>query len=125
MRKHLRTTFNQKISFEFAGLDVKAFALTLSEGGVYLRTSKPLPVGSQVKVKIPVQSGEWLVVNGTVVYTMGLLTGRFLIPPGMAIQFDTSSDHDSKQLSQEVCRLLIGDIVEEQEESIFKCTRGQ
>lgn len=125
MRKFLRTTFNQQVSFEFAGLEVKSFAITLSEGGVFLRTSKPLPVGSQVKVKIPLKSGNTMTLGGVVVYTMGLITGHFLIPPGMAVQFNTTDSEDIKQLSREVCRLLIGDIVDEQEEPIFKCDRGK
>jgi CheY-like chemotaxis protein/Tfp pilus assembly protein PilZ len=124
MRQYLRATFNQKISFEYAGLEEKGFAVTLSEGGVFLRTSNPLPVGSKVKVKIPLDSGDEIVMSGIVVYAMGLITGRFLIPPGMAVQFNTTDGEETKQLSREVCRLLIDDIVDEQEEPIFKCDRG-
>ena len=38
MRKYLRAPFNQKISFRFAGLEVSCYAITLSEGGIFLRT---------------------------------------------------------------------------------------
>ncbi len=124
MRRFLRATFNQKISFVYAGLEVKGFAITLSEGGIFLRTSNPLPVGSEVKVKIPLKSGAEIVVSGVVVYAMGLISGHFLIPPGMAVQFSDPDSDAMKQLSREVCHLLIGDIVDDQEEPIFKYDKG-
>ncbi len=122
MRKHLRAPFNKKITFEFAGLEVESFAITLSEGGVYLRTNKPLPENSKVKVKIPLDSGD-IILDGKVIYALGLVRGSFLIPPGMAIQFDEKQvgSKTMKALSEEVCRLLIGDIIDEQEEKVFEC----
>ena len=53
------------------------------------------------------------------------MKGQFLIPPGIAIQFDVADSEVMKLLSKEVCRLLIGDIVDEQEEPIFKCLKGK
>lgn len=120
MRRHIRAPFNQQVSFTFAGLEVRCFAVTLSEGGIYLRTTKPLPVGSRVRVAIPVESGDGIEVNGEVAYTMGLLRGQFLVPPGMAIRFDSLSGDEAACLNQEVCRLLIGDIVDEQVDPVFK-----
>ncbi len=124
MRRYLRAPFNRNITFEFAGLEVSCFAITLSEGGVYLRTNKPLPVNSKVSVKLPLEPGE-VILDGTVIYTMGLAKGPFLIPPGMAILFnEEQQDSRVKQdLSDEICRLLIGDIVDEQEEPVFRCGR--
>jgi uncharacterized protein (TIGR02266 family) len=124
MRKHLRAPFNQKVSFVFASMEVKCYAITLSEGGIFLRTNKPLPVGSRVEVKVPIDTDAEIKVKGTIVYSMGLSKGKFLIPPGIAVQFDESDSEDMKRLSKRVCRLLIGDIVDEQEEPIFKCLKG-
>ena len=122
MRRHLRVPYNKYISFEHNGVEINCFAVTLSEGGAYLRSNKPLPVNTKIKVKISLESHDEILVNGTVIYILGLTRGSFMIPPGMAIQFD-DRDNDStemKVISSEVSRLLIGDIVEEQEESIFK-----
>lgn len=125
MRKHLRAPFNQKISFVFASLEVHCYAITLSEGGIFLRTNKPIPVGSRVDVKIPIESDDKITLKGTVVYSMGLIRGQFLIPPGIAVQFDDSDSEEMQRLSKKVCRLLIGDIVDEQEEQCFKCLKGR
>ncbi len=120
MRKHIRAPFNRNVFFTFAGLDVKSFAITLSEGGLYLRTSKPLPVGSKVNVNIPLNSGVAVAVKGEVAYTMGLLKGQFLVPPGMAIRFIDVDTETIEKLRKEVSDLLIGDIIDEQEESVFR-----
>jgi len=124
MRQHIRAPFNQHVTFSFAGLDVKCFAITLSEGGIYLRTTNPLPAGSRVEVKMQLESGSELIIKGEVAYTMGLLKGQFLVPPGMAIRFVELNAAVMALLREEVCRLLIGDIVAEQEESLFKSQKG-
>ena len=125
MRKYLRAPFNQKVSFVFASLEVQSYAITLSEGGIFLRTNKPLPVGSRIEVKIPIELDDEIQLKGTVVYSMGLIRGQFLIPPGIAVQFDESDSEEMQRLSKKVCRLLIGDIVDEQEELSFKCLKGR
>ena len=119
MRKHIRAPLNRNVSFTFAGLEVKSFAITLSEGGIYIRTNKPMPVGSKIFVSIPLDSGEDVNVKGEVAYTMGLLKGQFLVPPGMAIRFTDTDTDDLEKLRNEVRNLLIGDMVDKQEDTVF------
>lgn len=120
MRKHIRAPFNRNVVCTFAGLDIKSFAITLSEGGIYLRTNKPFPVGSKVELSIPLESGEVVGVSGEVAYSMGLLRGQFLVPPGIAIRFVDLNEQIIAKLQTEVTNLLIGDMVNEQEGSVFK-----
>jgi DNA-binding response OmpR family regulator len=123
MRRHLRVQYNKNISYDYKGVDADCFAVTLSEGGIYLRTNKPLPVNTNLKIKLTLETSEEVTVKGTVIYIMGLARGSFLIPPGMAVQFvDYESDSlEMKAIRSEVSRLLIGDIVAEQDEQIFQC----
>ncbi len=120
MRQHIRAPFNRNVTCTFAGLDIKSFAITLSEGGIYIRTNKPFPVGSKVELQIPLETDDPVKVSGVVAYSMGLLRGQFLVPPGIAIRFIDISGDVLEILRQEVQHLLIGDIVVEQEEPVFK-----
>ncbi len=116
-RKHLRASFNKMVSFCADGKYQKSCAVTLSEGGVYLRMNNPLPVGSRVEVDIPLGKKESMMVPGQVIYTKELLKGRFTIPPGMAICFDDCQQDMKMRLRDEVVHLLAGDIMSEQEET--------
>ena len=122
MRNHLRAPYNKNVSLEHNGLEKSCFGITLSEGGVYLRTNKPLPVNSKVKMKFQLITSCEVILRGTVIYIMGLTGGAFLVPPGMAIQFDDcDSETEAKKLiSAEVTQLLIGDLIDEQEGRVFQ-----
>ncbi len=115
-RRHLRAPFNRKLSFCVEGKRVNSFAVSLSEGGIYLRTVNPPPVGTRVEVDIPLGERESMVLCGDVIYTKELLKGRFSIPPGMAIRFDACKPEMRKRLHDEVVQLLVGDILDEQQE---------
>jgi DNA-binding response OmpR family regulator len=121
MRRHLRVPYHKNISYDHNGVEARCYAVTLSEGGVYLRTNKPLPVSSKIKIRLSLETGDEVCLAGTVIYIMALSRGSFLIPPGMAVKFDVA-DSDSEQIkaiSSEVTQLLVGDLLEEQDEPIF------
>ena len=124
MRKHIRAPFNRNVTCTFAGLEINSFAITLSEGGIYLRTNKPFPVGSKVEISIPLESGEIVKVIGEVASSMGLLKGQFLVPPGIAVRFVEMNAQVVAKLKAEVTNLLIGDMVDEQEGAVFRPDEG-
>ena len=112
MRKHLRAPFTGTVSYSFAGKQVNSRAVTLSEGGIYLHTTKPLSVGSRIEVDLPLSKKEAMLLCGEVIYTMDSSRGKFYLPPGMAIRFDKCSEDIQHRLISEVKNLLIGDIHE-------------
>ena len=119
LRKHLRAPFNRHVSYQAEGERQNSFAITLSEGGIYLRTPQPLPVGTRVEIDLPLSHKETMLACGEVIYNKGLPSGRFMIPPGMAVRFDEPEPAIRDRLSEEVKHLLVGDMVEEQAEPVF------
>lgn len=119
MRKHLRAPFNRTVEYIFNGKLFRSHAITLSEGGIFLHTTKPLPLGSHLEIDIPLGKKESMLLCGEVIYTMDRSRGKLTLPPGMAIRFDACEEGISQRLSQEVKDLLAGDILEVQEQTWF------
>ena len=116
----MRAPFPQKVSLTFNHKTYECQAITLSEGGIYIRRKLPLPQGCLLDVSIPVGSGKTLLLEGEVIYTKQLSEDRFTMPPGMAIRFLMVNEQDAQVLRDHITNLLIGDIIEEQEEPVIK-----
>ena len=119
MRKHLRAPFNRTVHFSYNNKLIKSHAVTLSEGGIFLRTSDPLTLGSRLEIDIPLEKKELMMLCGEVIYTMGEKQGNLTLPPGMAIRFDSCEKSMRQRLGEEVKELLAGDILEKQEQNWF------
>jgi len=118
-RQHLRAPMNQRVALHFGDRYTLCHAVTLSEGGIYLRRVTPLPVGSPVAVSIPEDGIERLRLRGEVIYTRDISGRKFTIPPGMAIRFTHLSDDDTSVLRRIVSNLLVGDLLAEQIEQVL------
>lgn len=119
MRKHLRATINRKVSYTFNNQQYDTLAVTLSEGGIFLHTFKPLPIGSRIDVDVPLGKKESMLLCGEVIYTMDTSRGKFTLPSGMAVRFDTCTPDLHQRLRDEVRDILAGDILEVQEQTLF------
>lgn len=113
-RKHLRAPFNRSVTVYFEDKYYSCQAITLSEGGVYLRRVTPLPVGTSVEVEMTDVCGETIRLCGEVIYNKGISGRRFSIPPGMAIQFADVTSTEADIVRNIVTDLLVGDILQEQ-----------
>ncbi len=119
-RRYLRAPINKTVRFSISGKTAEFQAINLSEGGIYLRTLEPLHPGMFVNVEVPCNDGDVLELPGEIIYTKGIDKGRFMIPPGMAIRFDDYDDAVADKLKEEVAQVLIGDIVNEQQEEVIR-----
>ena len=54
-RQLLRTSFDRKVSVTHDGVTSEHHAVSLSEGGIYIRRRNPLRVGSEVEVSFPLK----------------------------------------------------------------------
>jgi CheY-like chemotaxis protein len=118
-RQHLRTPLSEKVTLHYDDRYTVCQAVSLSEGGIYLRRVTPLPVGSKVAVSIPEDGIEKLRMRGEVIYTRKISGRRFVIPPGMAIRFTHITSQEQEILSRIVTNLLVGDLLDEQVEPIL------
>jgi Tfp pilus assembly protein PilZ len=119
LRKHLRAPFNRTVKYIFNGKPFESYAITLSEGGIFLHTTKPLPLGSRLEIDIPLGKKESMLLCGEVIYTMDRSRGKLTLIPGMAIGFDACETGIRERLSLEVKQLLAGDILEAQKQVWF------
>lgn len=118
-REHLRAPMNRNIFCRNGAGGFECLAVTLSEGGVYLRMEQPLKVGEKVEVELPLRRRELLMMMGEVIYTKERHSGVFAGTPGVAIRFDPVDISVQSRLSEEVKYLLAGDIVAAQNEPVL------
>jgi len=118
-RRYLRTSFTKPVELTCRGEQFQLTSVTLSERGIMVRMPNPLPRGSEVTVRFPLSQGEELSFAGQVIYVRGT-SSPVGPPPGVAIKFDRLTIKDTEQLHTLVKQLLIGDILEKQDEPIIK-----
>ena len=119
-RKHLRVSFNKKVTLTHDGTDYELFTETLSEGGMYLRKEDPLAVGSEVVVRCSLGERGSVRLKGSVIYTKKLFGDFLTLAPGMAVAFDGLSPEEGKALKGYIEDLMAKDIFESQGEELFK-----
>jgi len=121
-RRYLRAPYEKSVGLHHQGKLHEVSSVTLSERGIFLRTSEPLPKGNHVEVDLPLPSGETLQVGGSVIYCKAQNGGCAVISPGVAIKFDRMTMKSIETLTALVEELLIGDLVLEQTEQVIKPT---
>jgi uncharacterized protein (TIGR02266 family) len=118
-RKHLRVALNAKVTVKSSGTEKEFHAESISAGGIYLRTNKPFPAGTDLELTVPTNEERKLALKGTVAYVKGLHGDVFKVPPGMAVEFRELTEEMVSELNSYAKSLLAGDIAEFQEESVI------
>ena len=118
-RRHLRAPYNRQVTLFFEEKYYDCQAITLSEGGIYLRRVTPLPVGTPVEIEMSDVAGGSIRLRGEVIYNKGISGRRYSIPPGMAVQFTGISADEAISVKNIVTDLLAGDIIQEQVEPVL------
>lgn len=119
-RKHLREKFIRKLKVYCGGKEYEYYAETLSEGGIYLRTQEPLPIGTDLAITLRLDEALSLGTKGRVIYTKKINEDFLNVPPGMAIQFKGLTERDKLILKDYVADLLAKDLLESQEEHVIE-----
>jgi len=114
-RKFLRTTLQQVVEVTFEGSTEEYYAVSLSEGGIYIRKVEPFPVGTEIEIALPVKKDKILNLKGKVIYV-----NYYKVGSGMAIAFYNLLHEDSEMLKAYILAILTGDIIEKQEEPVIK-----
>ncbi len=107
-RWHLRAPYRKKVQLKHKRTTTEYEASTLSEGGVFLKTDAPLPVGTNVQLTLPIKDETPLAVKGKVIYLKLPEKKRSPYPPGMAIKFQRVSEETTELLRVYVTELIVG-----------------
>jgi uncharacterized protein (TIGR02266 family) len=83
-REHARTPVTLQVSYLSKGDLQRDLAVNLSPGGLFVRTSKPLDIGTEVDLEVLIAQEETPIhVRGKFMW----LRGEDAAQPGMGIQF--------------------------------------
>jgi len=87
------------ISFQKADDFFRAYIANLGEGGLFIHTTKNLPVGSFLDLEFSLpDSNQAITTKGKVVWTRPQDMSTEKMPPGMGIQFINMNPNDNKLL---------------------------
>jgi CheY-like chemotaxis protein len=117
-RKFLWAVLEKKIAVTYKGETRDLYGVSLSEGGMYIRKVNPFPVGTEIDIALPLKENKELHLKGKVIHTNSVREGTFAVVPGMTIAFKGLSSEDSAKLKDYIINILIGDILDEQEEPV-------
>jgi Tfp pilus assembly protein PilZ len=105
-RRYPRVTWHRDLEVIHAGTSYKLSSEDLSAGGMYLKAAEPFPVGSELRITLPLENERFISVTGTVVFAKASSGAPSNNPPGMGIKFKGLRDEEVKMLKQHVERLL-------------------
>ena len=106
-RENLRIPFSRPVTLIHCGKTEKYQPRNLSEGGIYLQTRQPLPVGADVEVSLPLSKKAPLPLTGVVIYHKGSCIEVLKAAPGMAIEFHPPDPGSAAALSAYISEILL------------------
>jgi two-component system, chemotaxis family, chemotaxis protein CheY len=96
-RKNLRIVAHFPVQYRLGDALFQAYTYTLSEGGLFIRTTRPAPKGDAVEVAFSLPEGRRVVAKGEVVHVQDKLD-FYLYPPGMGVRFTHIAPDDQEQV---------------------------
>lgn len=90
-RKTKRSPVTLRIKFKSANLEqfIERYAVDVSQGGIFIRTKEPLPVGTTMRFEFQLRDESPLITGeGTVVWIREQNASQAGVAPGMGVRFD-------------------------------------
>lgn len=112
-RHHPRIRFKIPVVVSHQGKVETYQPLNISEGGIYLFTEKPLPVGSAVDITLTLPKQLPITLVGLVVHQKGSRIEVLKAEPGMAIKFQKSDKIALAKLARFIANRLITELPRE------------
>jgi Tfp pilus assembly protein PilZ len=97
-RKYERVSLSVETFVTYNEMSYKLQTGNLSQGGIFIMTTEPFPVGSEVKISFSREKESHIHLKGVVVYTRSPSTDMTTRQPGMAIKFIEVGDAERKIL---------------------------
>ena len=117
-RRHVRVASSRKVYVTYDGSVHEFYTENLSEGGMYVNTNRPFPIGTQLEITLDLDPGTQIHLKGIVIYIKRPFSDIFEHPSGMAIEFREINDNDRGILRDFIKRASAQDIPESKEETI-------
>jgi uncharacterized protein (TIGR02266 family) len=119
-RRHVRVASARKVFVTYDGSPHELYTENLSEGGIYILTNAPFPIGTKLEMALHLDAGTQIHVKGVVIYIKRPFSDVFEHPSGMAIEFREMTDDDRRILRDFIKRASVQDILKSKEETIVK-----
>ncbi len=104
-RVHHRIPVQLLVDYRSDGHYLFDFCKDLGVGGVFIQTSEPLPMGSEISLTFTLpDSKETLDAKGTVIWAQSVVAGRSELTPGMGVQFHSFAPEQRRLLEEFVSR---------------------
>ncbi len=106
-REHERAAITLRVDYKRMNTFFADYAKNISKGGTFIKTSKPLDVGTKFVfvLSIPGQVDQ-LQLKGTVMWTVDEEQQTEDRPAGMGIRFNFTDDSERQQLESFVGKLM-------------------
>ncbi len=104
-RKSLRVPARYKAQYADSDREEIATIEEIAEGGLFLATDRPMPVGSSLHLKLTSDAGEMYELEGAVVWIRR--PGEDAGPPGMGVQFESLDDTQREAIAHLVEAALL------------------
>ena len=111
-RRHVRVTLCHRVYVTYNGTSHELYTGDISEGGVFIKTETPFPVGSKVEISLPMEAGSHIHLTGIVVSEKRPSGGISERPAGMGIEFHEVREVELTILRDFVKRLSSQDLIE-------------
>ena len=112
-RNHLGVSINKTVLVVHNGKEYTLYTSNFSEGGIFIIKTNPFPIGSTLKITMPLDNGETITLQGVVVHVKGLFNDLLNSTPGMGVQFRQITDDQMMTLQRYKERLFAEDIFKE------------
>jgi uncharacterized protein (TIGR02266 family) len=102
-RKSQRSPVTLRIKFKSATLEqfIERYAVDVSQGGIFIRTKEPLPVGTTMRFEFQLRDESPLITGeGTVVWIREQNAGQSGVAPGMGVRFDRLTESSQGVLDE-------------------------
>jgi type IV pilus assembly protein PilZ len=102
-----RHTITLRVDYKRMNTFFADYAKNISKGGTFIRTAKPLDVGTEFVFVLSIPGhGDPLQLNGQVVWTIDEAHATGDRPAGMGIRFRFAHDEERRHLEQFVVALM-------------------
>ncbi len=93
-----RVRLSSKVYLTYNGELHELHTRNLSEGGVYIKTRKPFPVGAEVEIRLPLETVGEIRAKGVVVHIQCPLDETPEHPSGIGIAFKEINNYQQRAL---------------------------